>query len=223
VSRILVLVEGQTEEVFVNQVVGPALAKGGVYLVPKVLTTKVVKSGRQFRGGVSKFTPLRRDLQRLLRDTGAACVTTMLDYYGLPADFPGLDTLPARPALQRAEHLEASLEEAIGDPRLIAYLSVHEFEALILAGLDELATTLQESPDGPRIQQLRQLLAGGRSPEEVNDGETTHPSYRIQAAFPRYQKTLHGRLISARIGLPRLRQACPHFGAWIDRLEGLGE
>lgn len=122
-SRVLVLVEGQTEEVFVNQVVRPALVESGVYLIPKVLTTKVVKSGRQFKGGVSKFTPLRRDLQRLLGDTGAACVTTMFDYYGLPADFPGIDTLPPGSAHQRAEHLEASLEEAIGDPRLIAYLS----------------------------------------------------------------------------------------------------
>lgn len=219
--RALVLVEGQTEEVFVNQVVGPALLEHGVSLVPKVLTTKVVKSGRQFKGGVSKFTPLRHDLQRLLGDTDAACITTMLDYYGLPADFPGLDTLPAGPAHRRAEHLEASLERAIGNPRLIAYLSIHEFEALVLAGLDALATTLLEPTDGSRIRPLRQLLSD-RSPEEVNDGRTTHPAYRIQTAFPSYQKTLHGRLVTARIGLPRLRQACPHFGGWIDRLEQLG-
>lgn len=220
-SRVLVLVEGQTEEVFVNQVVAPALAEKDMYLVSKVLTTKVVKSGHQFKGGVSKFTPLRRDLQRLLGDTGAACVTTMIDYYGLPADFPGLDRLPTGHVYQRAEHLEAALEESIGDPRLIAYLSIHEFEALVLAGLDELASTLLESPESKRIEQLRQVLARVGSPEEVNDGETTHPAARIQAAFPRYQKMLHGRLVSARIGLPRLREACPHFGGWIDRLEQL--
>jgi len=66
------------------------------------------------------------------------------------------------------------------------------------------------------------LLQAHSSPEEVNDGPDTHPAARIQAHLPRYQKRLHGPLVTSRLGLQRLRDTCPHFGAWIDRLEALG-
>ena len=35
------------------------------------------------------------------------------------------------------------------------------------------------------------------------------------------QKASVGPLTAARIGLPRLRAACPHFGDWLARLEAL--
>jgi hypothetical protein len=44
---------------------------------------------------------------RLLNDTGAVAVTTMLDYYGLPRDFPGRSAIPAGDCYARVAHLEA--------------------------------------------------------------------------------------------------------------------
>lgn len=75
----------------------------------------------------------------------------------------------------------------------------------------------------PRLtsQDLPPLLEPGRSPEEINDGETTHPSARLARRFPAYQKTLHGRLVTGRVGLNRLRHACPHFDGWVRQLEEL--
>lgn len=217
--RVLVLVEGQTEEVFVNQVVAPVLDRQGLHLIPKILTTNARKDGRQFKGGVSSFARLRRDLLRLLGDTGVAAVTTMFDYYGIPRDFPGLDDAPAGDAYRRVEHLERALRANLDHPKLLPYLSVHEFEALVLAGPDELAKTLLTTGGDRGLRELRDVLGTVESPERINDGETTHPSARLQQWFPRYQKTLHGRLVTARIGLPRLRRACPHFDAWIAKLE----
>jgi hypothetical protein len=40
-------------------------------------------------------------------------------------------------------------------------------------------------------------------------------------AWSRYAKTTDGPAIAAQIGLGRLRESCPHFGAWISRLESL--
>lgn len=51
--RVLVLVEVQTEERFVNDVLTPHFETKQVFLSPKILTTKVVKSGRDFKGGAS--------------------------------------------------------------------------------------------------------------------------------------------------------------------------
>jgi hypothetical protein len=220
VKKVHVLVEGQTEEAFVNRVVNPELAPRRIHLIPIVLSTKRTKDGHKFRGGVSKFARMRRDLLRLLGDSSAAAVTTMVDYYGLPGDFPGLDDLPKDDAYARVSHLEEALRRDLDDRRLIPYLSLHEFEALVLADPRGLASTF---PDERGLaSHFDRLLTDFDSPEEINDGETTHPAARLAARLPRYQKTLHGPLITARLGLSRLRGACPHFNAWIARLEALG-
>ena len=87
--RVLVLVEGQTEERFVNDVLAPFFATKQVFLSPKILTTKVVKSGKDFKGGVSTYAQIEKHLNNLLGDSNAH-VTTLIDYYGLPTDTPGL-------------------------------------------------------------------------------------------------------------------------------------
>jgi hypothetical protein len=38
-----------------------------------------------------------------------------------------------------------------------------------------------------------------------------------------YDEDLHGPLITYAIGLPRLRERCPHFNGWLTRLEQLDQ
>ncbi len=75
-------------------------------------------------------------------------------------------------------------------------------------------------------QVLRPHLAqiGVYSPELIDDGANTAPSKRIIALIPQYgtTKRARGPLIAAAIGLPAIRAKCPHFDAWIKRLEELG-
>jgi len=88
-TRLLMLVEGQSEEIFVKQTLAPYLAERGVYLQPPiVLWTKRMPRGGGFRGGASNWHQIRRNLLPLTRDTDA-WITTLLDFYGLPEDFPG--------------------------------------------------------------------------------------------------------------------------------------
>lgn len=89
-KRVLVLVEGQTEEHFVKRVLAPALLLRQIDIRPTPLVTKRVKSGPSFKGGVTSFGKFDRDVRRLLGDRNAL-VTTMLDYNGLPGDFPGVE------------------------------------------------------------------------------------------------------------------------------------
>ena len=95
--KVLVLVEGQTEEKFVKEVLNPHLNNYGKYLIPTLVNTKIVKSGPNFKGGIISYTQVRRDLMRLLGDTSALRVTTMFDLYGLPGEFPGRQDAPAAP------------------------------------------------------------------------------------------------------------------------------
>src|SRR5262245_35382193 len=94
-KRALILVEGQTEERFVKDTLAPHLAAFDLYITPTLLTTKVVKSGPNFKGGVTSFAKFEGDLRRLLGGAGqGTLVTTMLDYYRLPDDFPGMADRP---------------------------------------------------------------------------------------------------------------------------------
>jgi hypothetical protein len=219
-TRAYVLVEGQTEETFIKRVLGPQLAAADLFLTPILVATKRVKEGRKFKGGVTRYEPVRRDLLRLLNDRGAVAVTTMIDYYGLPGDFPGLASLPTGSSCyQRAAALEEALRSDLDDPRFRPYLSLHEFEALLLTSPLEIGGVLLESS---AMEQLSQEVRSFASPEEIDDGPETHPASRILRHMPAYRKALHGPLVIERIGLPALRQSCPHFNEWVTWLESLG-
>jgi hypothetical protein len=212
-----ILVEGQTEGTFVRDVLAPHLHTFGVYLNPVVALTKRVKSGLKFKGGVPGYVKLRGELCRLLNDTSAVAVTTMMDYYGLPGDYPGADSIPRRGSCyDRVAHLEKALQEDLQNPRFLPYLSLHEFEALLFVAPELIETTVEDHGVADRLAAL------AASPEEVNDGPDTHPAARLLAAVPKYRKALHGPLIVGRIGLPAIRQRCPHLHTWISRLEQLG-
>ena len=59
-----------------------------------VFTTKRPAGGPAFKGGLSSWPKLERELQQLLRDTSTTVLTTMLDYYAFPADAPGMAGRP---------------------------------------------------------------------------------------------------------------------------------
>jgi len=93
-KRVLILVEGQTEERFVKDVLGPAFFHQELFFHVTILVTQRVKDGPNFKGGVTNFAKCKNDARRLLNSAGGALVTTMLDYYGLPLDFPGWTRVP---------------------------------------------------------------------------------------------------------------------------------
>lgn len=220
-KRAHILVEGQTEETFVRQVLAPHLLAFELHLNPVLATTKRTKSGSKFRGGVSRYGKLKGDLRRLLGDTGVVVVTTMLDYYGLPDDSPGVDTLPATTSgNRRVAHLEEAMKKDLVHPRFLPYLSLHEFEALLLAAPQQIGEVLRRKD---AFRELESAIEQVASPEEIDDGPTTHPAERIARCAPGYRKALHGPQIAQLIGLETLRRRCPHFADWVARLEEIAQ
>jgi hypothetical protein len=94
VSRVHILVEGQTEEAVVERVLRPLLEDRGVWVTYSILTTKRSAAGQKYRGGVSTWSKIEREVRNLLGDTSLDRLTTMIDFYGLPPDAPGLADLP---------------------------------------------------------------------------------------------------------------------------------
>jgi len=221
--RLIIVVEGQTEEAFVKDVLKPHLDSCGVFTSATIVGKLVAqKRGHRNRGG-GHWRHWHRDLQRILGGDRSdnLRVTTLFDLYGLPVDFPGLDEHGADlDTLRRCEALETSLGEVIGDLRFIPYIQRHEFEALVLASLSSLREVLDAEDDLAGLDALEAEI-DDVPPEEVNDGEKTAPSKRLVARIPGFSKTLHGPLVTEDTGLTVLRERCPRFGAWIDRLETL--
>ena len=223
-TRVLLLVEGQTEEATVNHVLRPHLAPFGVFLErASLLRTKELPEGKPYKGGVTTYGQMARDARRLLRDTDAY-VTTLIDYYRLPRDFPGLDATKAvLDVSDRVKALEASFAADINHPRFHPFLALHEIEAWIFAAS---AAAEQHLGIAGLAKALDGIASEAGGAERVNDGPTTHPSVRLADAVRRlggrrYGKVADGPDIVAKAGLGTIRGGCPHFAHWLDRPESL--
>ncbi|MVA57374.1 DUF4276 family protein [Agrobacterium vitis] len=214
-TRIKLLVEGQTEEAFVSQLLAPYYAHSGVYLTPIV-----VKTSPGYKGGISRYSKVKPQIEKLCKQDANAWITTMFDLYALPDDFPGKAD-PAYTSIQngadKAAYLEEKLSADIGCTNFLANLMVHEFEALLFT---DIAAFEMWTNDDSVLNPLRSVSMS-TAPEDINDSPQTAPSKRILAAMPGYQKTFHGPIIAGDIGLDRMRQKCPHFSTWLEKLEGL--
>lgn len=216
-KRALVLAEGHTEERFIKEVLCDHFCLLGLDLAPTLLITKRVKQGGSFRGGVTSFGKFENDVRRLLGSSGGALVTTLLDYYGLPPDFPGMDSRPTGDPLKRVQHVEAAIKAHFdGRQDFLPYLSLHEFEALLFVSPEELSKALMPPAKAAEFAAVR---AGLKTPEDINERPGQAPSQRIAAISPAYRKKFHGPTIAGRIGLDRLRAECPHFHEWLNALE----
>ena len=169
---------------------------------------------------------MQKDITRRLREDAGADVyfTTMIDLYALHADFPGCsaaERLRFDP-YQRVESLEAAWREATSDSRFIPFIQLHEFESYLFADVSRFAEF--ECPP-TAIAVLQNVADNVTSPERIDDGQHTAPSKRIIGQFPAYekQKVAMGPRMANSIGLPVIRAKCPHFDAWISRLERLGD
>ena len=221
--RLNFIVEGQTEERFVNTVLRDHFAARSIVAVAHCVTTRREQRAEHLRrrGGLTTYRHARDDIHRWVREDGGrdARFTTMFDLYRLPTDFPGYEEAAEAPdPYARVGILEVALSEAVGDTRFVPYIQLHEFEALLFADPSKLDT---QFPDRPlAIQQLVETAREVGSAELVDDGPTTAPSKRIVAAIPEYQsrKASAGPIVAAKIGLPVLQSECPHFREWLDRL-----
>ena len=222
-KEIYVFCEGATEQGFCAAVLQPSLFPTGVGLVHTIRTAHSRRHGIVSRGGVGKYAPLRRDILNALKMNRRPDVffTTMIDLYGLRIDFPGKADHWRNPAdpTPYVEALEAAFAADIDDERFIPHLQLHEFETLLFAQPDALLPSFENCQAA--IDGMKAIAAKFGDVELIDDGVSTSPSKRIDSLLPEYsgRKASVGPEIAQRIGLKTLRDKCPHFNAWIERLE----
>ena len=196
-SRILVHVEGQTEESFVNTVLAPHLFSFGYTSVSARLLGNARQRSR--RGGIRPWDSVRRDILNHLTGDQVTLATTMVDYYGLPDTWPGRkeggqkDTLQARAAsVEQAvlDDISESLGGSFEPRRFVPYVVMHEFEGLLFSDPDRFAQGMGMPDLSSELQAIRDDFG---TPEEINDTPETHPSRRVRNLYEGYRKALDGR------------------------------
>lgn len=220
--RLHVVVEGQTEEAFVNRLLAPALAERGVFADACLIGVPGHK------GGNVRWERLRKDLLHLLLGDRSSYATTMFDWFRRGPDFPGGDLSSMRETVQKRRALEDAMMEGLREAcpevmhRFIPYVQMHEFEGLLFADTEAFARGVFNHDLASGFRTIREEFS---NPEEINDGPDTAPSKRISKLFRdhgfKYQKVVFGELAAAEIGLPTIRRECPNFHEWVCRLESL--
>lgn len=221
-TRVRIVCEGQTEEEFVNNLLFDHLYAYGVHAIPIV-----IREGRH-RGGDVRYERVFINIRNSLLQEKTCYCSTLIDFYGLPAKFPGKSIAKAQSNLNDKAAsfclaFENALKRDIGENsvrRFIPYVQMHEFEALLFSDPERLAHGI----DRPDLRsELTRIGNSFATPEHINDSRTTAPSKRIIKLFPGYelQKPLYGGLAALEIGLPKIRQECPLFNAWLAKLETL--
>jgi hypothetical protein len=70
------------------------LCEGQTDVTLSIFTTKRPVGGPAFKGGLSQWPKLERELRLLLHDSSITVLTSMRDYYAFPSDAPGMADRP---------------------------------------------------------------------------------------------------------------------------------
>lgn len=205
-KRLCIVCEGKTEREFVRDCLSDHLFK-------KNLSVKSIDMGGNVK--ILRVVNHIRDAYRSFD-----YITTLVDFYGFK-DANG------RNKTQLEIDIMAGLKIAISgldSRRIIPYIQMYEFEGLLFTDIEEFKWII----DGwtPKARKaLLDIRNEFNSPEDINNSENTAPSKRLKKIFPDYDdiKAEYGPIIASEIGLPKIRQECPLFSAWVARLESLGQ
>ena len=228
-TRLLVHVEDQTEEQFVNELLAPHLYEYGFSRIGARLVGNARQ--RERRGGIKAWSTVCKEITNHLKADTGCLATTMVDYYGMPVTgpraWPGrLEASRQGSSSKKAKTVEDALSKDIAlkmgsdfdRKRFIPYVAMHEFEALLFSDCDRFGQEIGRPDLSQKFQEIRNQFA---SPEEIDDSPDTAPSARVAELVPGYQKPRMGSLAALQVGLYSMRSACPNFRRWVETLERL--
>lgn len=217
-TRVKIIVEGLTEQSFVRDVLAPTLWSRQVFLYPILLGHS---------GGNPSYTRVKTDVLAQLKQDRTAYCSTLLDFYGLGEGFPGTPLPPALANIEKVIRIEQAAKEDIvehapdlrAEFRFLPYLQLHEYEGLLFSDPAAFAKGI----DQPNLAEPFQLIRNQfKTPEDIDDDPDTAPSKRVLELHPSYSKIVDGTLGAKAVGIEIMRQQCPHFHGWVERLESLG-
>ncbi len=222
--RVHAIAEGKTEKLFIDNHLQPLLSKKNIRI-----------SSTHLQGNIN-FDRVKYKIITSLKQDPSVYVTTMLDYYGIDADWPGVKELRQaknkgvqmtstqlgkklrKEFLQQLTEVASSSQQSFN--RLIPYFQIHEFEALLFSDLE----ALEKHTECKTIDITKKL--GGLSPEEINDRKESSPKARLKSLHNSkigYSGVSTNSLLTQKISIEKMRAKCPNFNDWLEELEALAE
>lgn len=204
--RLAIIVEGQTEEEFVKELLADHLAQEyGIVAKPILLGG---------RGGDVNIENLVNDARLLYYNFDY--VTTFVDFYGFrKKDNPTLQELNS----MILEAIKKKIGNGWDSRKIIPYIQNHEFEGLLFSDVGAFKRLLEIDDD--ILKKLEEIRTAFATPEDINNSRETAPSKRIGQLFSTYNKPLYGTLLAIEMGLEKIRTECPLFDNWVSQLEKL--
>ncbi|MDJ1491670.1 DUF4276 family protein [Cytophagaceae bacterium DM2B3-1] len=213
-KRLYIVVEGDTEEQFVKEVLTPYFNTFEIYSVHATQITTNKRLGA--KGGFVNYQHLKNDVLRLLKQQDVI-VSMLVDFYRIPGSVPGYDqAMLQSTSIKKIEVLENAINDDINDHRFISYIQRHEFESVLFAS----DAGFQKYYNEPAqvLTRINSVIEQFPNPEDINDGPETAPSKRIIQIIPEYKKVVDGNILALEVGIDTILQKCPMFKAWIEKL-----
>ncbi len=202
-TRVAISVEGSTEEAFVKTLLVDYLAEKGIFVQPFLL------------GGRITVQRVASDMARLFWNHDF--VTSLVDFYGFEDKREKtIEELKKDISDEVVRKIDRS---SLDQRRIFPYIQQYEFEGLLFSKVESFRPV--PGVDEECLTRLGQIRRQFETPEDINDSATTAPSKRITRLIPTYSKVLHGLLVAGETGLDSLRNECPRFNDWLNRLESL--
>lgn len=206
-----IVVEGATEEMFVRSILKAYLKCKDVDPEPFQ-----IGAGRSGCGGNVTIDELASDMHTYYEFYGFNAVTSLVDFYGF-SDEDGRSPDQLVEAIQNKLR-EISQNKELDGRFVFPYVQVYEFEGLLFSNVDVFKEEFDQAP----VRELRAIRSKFPTPEDINDSAKTAPSRRIRNLIgQRYQKSVNGPSLAAKIGLDTIREECRRFDEWLTRLENL--
>lgn len=206
--RLVFIVEGDTELIFVQHLIAPHLTRLGF---PNQMHAQTITTNRKqhAKGGIGTYGKFKNEVTRTLAQ-GNVIVTTLIDFFRLPGDFPAYTQDSTRIGqIETAIHTEFE-----NRPDFIPYIQRHESEALMFSSRQGFELVID---DHAKLQRIDQIIDQYPNPEDINNSPTTAPSKRMEQIF-KYDKVGDGELIIGMLSIDEVISKCPRFAAWIEKL-----
>ena len=222
-KALIFLVEGETEQEFVNRILAP-------YLVTKGLNTEIrpimiEKSGGGH--GYSNIEHLKNTIRPVLNRADEPIVTTLIDHYGINSErkLPGYTAITTANTEKRIQYMEEILQSEIQKIKayrfFIPYIQRHEFETLLFAN-PEVGFDLEKDKIK---EEVIKLCGEFESIEDINCTPEGAPSKRLERIYEvqkkKYNKVADAVDIIELTGIATVLEKCPRFKNWVEKLISL--
>ncbi|WP_196935839.1 DUF4276 family protein [Sphingobacterium hungaricum] len=208
-NRLVFLVEGDSELYFVQNRIIPYLYLNGAI---GAITCQKITTNRKLNisGGNVSYNLFKNELDRIYAQ-GGVVVTTFLDFFRLPNNFPNHGA-------GNPDDIEAGmLEDNLDNRNYIPYIQKHEFEAIFFSDISNFYLFVDSND---KREAIESILNEFPNPEDINSHPNRYPAKRLKDILG-YNKGADAELIIESCSIEMVISKCPRFAVWIEKLINL--